>query len=481
MILQKMSKKKAIALSLFVFCVLSLNAQDYCQKTSIYFDLNKSDLKKDASKRIDSLVQTLDEDSYVMELYGYSDTLASNEYNLKLSSKRISTVKSYISRGKKIKFTFLEKNLGEDDDLNTSKDLALSRRVDIFLFPLKNNKLVFSNENERAELAIDYFEPCGICNSKPVLKGYYTEDDAGKDKIKFQTKTLENLLTVATLKLDYKACPQAGERKNDTVTFKVSAAWIDKEMTVWEPDPVKGLIYWKKSGIKPVFDTVNNIYIISSTQLFLCLCKPWNGLQIRSKLIFPDKFSPVRSYLSSGETKTKVWRTQIVENEKTDSYAGVNSFGKMDGNYYYLAGKLGDYLHSKDSSLRTGTLTKTYNMPLDAYKEFTFSDTALKIKFKKKLRPEKIGFFLKDVNGYVPVDADVSQKWIITKKPNDIAKKTKDNYQLAIVKNKKLYVVKPGLLKMKYKKRKKAYVMKINKKSYVNFKTVKTVEPEDFN
>ena len=65
------------------------------------FDFNKSALKPDGKKRVDTAVQTMkDESSLKVSVEGHTDSIGSDAYNLKLSERRAQVVKDYmVSQG----------------------------------------------------------------------------------------------------------------------------------------------------------------------------------------------------------------------------------------------------------------------------------------------------------------------------------------------------------------------------------------------
>lgn len=69
---------------------------------TVYFDFNKSTLRPDAKRKLDSLASTLRSDTQVRQAHivGYADRLGTVSYNDRLSQKRAQTVRNYlISRG----------------------------------------------------------------------------------------------------------------------------------------------------------------------------------------------------------------------------------------------------------------------------------------------------------------------------------------------------------------------------------------------
>jgi hypothetical protein len=379
-----------------------------------------------------------------------------------LSKKRILSVQTKLNLKTTIKFKYQEKNLGESKSTN---DVSLDRRVDIFIFPENNGKITLNNSNESVELPIDYFGPCGICNSKPEIKAYYNAAEASEAKIKFKTSTGEDLITAGTLKFDFKPCDPSKSNPADTITISIQADNIDPEMTVWEPDTINGVIYWKASDIKPIFDTINKRYIVRSPCRFINLDKPkYREGSNNSKIVFPEKFTTLRSHLiTTSKIRSNETKKDTLLIQKPDTSNSVVSAGKIDETYYLLNEKLKTISAKVDTNKKTFIIRKVYIVPFDLYKEFTYNDTTLKVRFKKSVKPEQFGFYLKEYNEFIPINQDIKSKYIEIKKPDT-------NYELAIIKKKKLYVIEHKKVKAKYSKKKNTLKIKFNAGNINNFK-----------
>jgi hypothetical protein len=458
---------KRLFTTLSVIACLGAAAQNYCEKTSVYFELNKSELTHQAEKKIDSLLHTLDGKSYLMELYGYSDSTATSEYNLALSKKRIESVQARIKSKSSIQFTYMEKNLGESKSV--SGDASLDRRVDIFTFPEKNKIITVNSPKESVELPIDYFEPCGICNSKPEIKSYYTAADAAKANIMYKTSSAtgqgEELISAGIIRFTSKPCSQGKLRTTETMSLILKADYIDTEMSVWEPDTINKEIYWKPSTLPLVFDTANKQYVVKSTKRFLNIAK-----KISTRIVFPKDFGSLKSSLfTTSKVRTNETTNDTLLLGKPDSTWTVLSLGKMNGTIYLLNEKL-KTLSNLGSDKKNFTQKPTYTLPFSLYQEFAYTDSTIRIKFKKKVKPEQFGYYLKDYNEFIPVSTDMKGKYIMATKPVT-------GYQLAIIKKGKLYAVDQKKMPLKYSKKKKAYKLKIKGGNITKFKQNKAWTP----
>ena len=104
---------------------------------SIYFDFDKYDLNKKALTQLDSFCRKNKNATghFEFELKGYCDNRGSDNYNYKLSDKRVATVKKFLQKwGMNIEFIISALGYGETGSLNenkTEEERSLNRRVDI--------------------------------------------------------------------------------------------------------------------------------------------------------------------------------------------------------------------------------------------------------------------------------------------------------------------------------------------------------------
>jgi OmpA-OmpF porin, OOP family len=108
----------------------------------VYFDYDKSTYITVDKPKIDHLVTLLKENKdYNVKITGYADSKGSEEYNLNLSKKRISSVVNTITTGgiKKTRIS-LQEPMGETNPAatnNTDEGRALNRRVEFELIKIK--------------------------------------------------------------------------------------------------------------------------------------------------------------------------------------------------------------------------------------------------------------------------------------------------------------------------------------------------------
>jgi OOP family OmpA-OmpF porin len=100
----------------------------------VYFDYDKSNILKVENAKIEKLVKLLkSNDNYSVDLTGNADSKGEEEYNMKLSERRIdSVVKAITKSGVKAARISKQKPLGETKPVatnDTEEGRALNRRV----------------------------------------------------------------------------------------------------------------------------------------------------------------------------------------------------------------------------------------------------------------------------------------------------------------------------------------------------------------
>ncbi len=119
-------------------------------ENSVRFDTNKSTLTSTAKANLDKLVKVFNEypDTNI-QIYGYTDSAGADDYNLKLSQQRASSVKTYLS-GKGLSASrFVTSGLGEADPVATNDTPAgksQNRRVEFAI--TANTKMVEDAKKE---------------------------------------------------------------------------------------------------------------------------------------------------------------------------------------------------------------------------------------------------------------------------------------------------------------------------------------------
>ena len=119
-------------------------------ENSVRFDTNKSTLTSSAKANLDKLVPVFNQypDTNI-QIYGYTDSTGTAEYNLKLSDQRAASVKSYLT-GKGIRNSrFTTTGLGIADPVatnDTAEGRSQNRRVEFAI--TANEKMVQDAQKE---------------------------------------------------------------------------------------------------------------------------------------------------------------------------------------------------------------------------------------------------------------------------------------------------------------------------------------------
>ena len=105
---------------------------------SIYFDLDKSDIKKEDKLKIVEAAKKLKANpSYILEIRGHADKTGPAEYNEKLSKRRSQAVIDMLTQEFGIPEDRLVRTYSGENDLLSSQDDSINRRVDFIVIKSK--------------------------------------------------------------------------------------------------------------------------------------------------------------------------------------------------------------------------------------------------------------------------------------------------------------------------------------------------------
>lgn len=87
-----------VDLSLFLGGPIAMSdAGNFCQINTIFYDLDKSNIRADAAVELDKLVQCMnDNPNFIIEIGSHTDCRATVDYNLALSNRRAKAVRAYV-------------------------------------------------------------------------------------------------------------------------------------------------------------------------------------------------------------------------------------------------------------------------------------------------------------------------------------------------------------------------------------------------
>ena len=179
---------KVFSFIFFLFAVCSAFSQE---QFSVFFDSNKSELKKSENTKLQDWIKT-HSDVKIVAINGYTDEDGSTGFNDTLAQKRVGFIFSQISGKVKIREDFKTRSFGELHNL--SKNKAENRKVSVFYIEAKD----MAREDEILGL-----------KKEPV------KDDTPKPIVNYPDKVeLENPNgTKTTYQLDVNFMKQIGEAK----------------------------------------------------------------------------------------------------------------------------------------------------------------------------------------------------------------------------------------------------------------------------
>jgi outer membrane protein OmpA-like peptidoglycan-associated protein len=129
---------KYISFLFLLFMTIAANAQR-SGEMSVHFDFDKYHLNRTAAELLDSLISSLpaNKQNTRIEIYGHCDTRGTEEYNSKLSVKRVKAVEKYLL-DKSIPLSSIIKSEGYGEqrpleDGNTEPDHQVNRRVELLV------------------------------------------------------------------------------------------------------------------------------------------------------------------------------------------------------------------------------------------------------------------------------------------------------------------------------------------------------------
>lgn len=122
-------------------------------ENSVNFDFNKASLTPTAKQNLDKLVPVFKEyPDTDIQIYGYTDSKGSDEYNLNLSKQRSAAVMNYLASKGLVSSRFKTVGMGEADpiaDNETDAGRAKNRRVEFAI--TANQKMVEDAKKEAGQ------------------------------------------------------------------------------------------------------------------------------------------------------------------------------------------------------------------------------------------------------------------------------------------------------------------------------------------
>lgn len=447
-------------------------AQNFCRRTSVFFDHDQSELTDPAKRKLDSLANVMKGKEYIVELYGHTDTTGNYNYNIKLANERMRAIEAYLRPKCTAKLTFTENNLPESNyriARDEDRNLAYNRRVDIFFIPTSEGKVQMSGNNKGSiEAPPGLFGPCGICNSTPQVSTFLTREETDRANIELETTEGDSLITAGMIMLNYKPCTGQTTKLPD-IKFKMCPGQPDPGMSLWEADTVDSKIKWVASKDSLSFDFTCGCYVFKG--------KPRKVYNVDKRFASgppppPDTFCRIipSLYFAYEQFITTDAKNLMRYNAVRDSVAigrdekklTAHAVGKVGEDYYLLTAPV-DSLPSAQHK-ESDKIVKTFSLPPNAYSKLEFSDTLLKVRCGKTAKPGQFGVYLPEYKQFIPFDS-TDGKYYYGHKP-------KAEFQYAYKKGKRLTALKNTPVKSKYSASENTERIKFRKKLRRKFRSV---------
>lgn len=461
-------RTKWIALIAVLTMWSEMDAQNFCKRTSVFFEHDASEITGPTQRRLDSLARVMKDPEYIIELYGHTDSTGSYNYNTQLAHDRMRAIEAYLRPKTNSKLVFTENNLSETNykvSGDIEKNLAFNRRVDIFLVPVSNGNVQMTGKNHgAAELPPALFGPCGICNSQPAVKTFLTHQETDAAGILLETSGGDSLITAGMIMLDYNPC--TGVSTVPSVTFRMCPGKPDPGMKLWEADTTNGKIRWVPSKDTLRFDYTTGCYVFTG--------RPGMAYNVDKRFmkdtifrIVPSKSFAYEQFVTTDERNTVKYKAEqqdSVELGRDSTKLLAHAVGKKGDDYYLLTWPVDSMPYTYYPNDRL-TNAKSYELPAEKYTKLLYSDTLLKVRCGRKAKPGQMGVYLTDYHQYIPFDS-TDGKYYYGKKPT-VA------YQYAYKKGKRLRALKTAPEHSKYTEENQTERIKFKRKERNKFRSVK--------
>ncbi len=209
-----MKHTQILTLVFFLFTIASVCATD---STNVYFDFDKSDLTKLEKQKLDEAIEThksLKFDSIVIS--GHTDFKGSVFYNLKLSERRVNTVKKHLQSNFNctLKSSFHSELIPVATN-QTYKGRADNRRVEIAWY-------------HSAKSTIPNIEPVNIVTSKKSVKKELFTDAETSLKVEDKKDNVEEILEPLTVEEETQLIKEKEQYLHNLLTEITSKPVVEK-------------------------------------------------------------------------------------------------------------------------------------------------------------------------------------------------------------------------------------------------------------
>lgn len=445
-------------MTVFTCFFLTSSAQQFCSRTMVFFDFGKSELRKDARQRLDSLMKAIGKGSYIVELSGHADSVNTEEFNMKLSEARNKAVEAYLKKKAKADMTIKIFSRGELRPYapnDSEENMAKNRRVDVYLLAVEEgNKLVFrGNKNESLEMPADFSGPCSICEELK-LQFLHNDHEARSANIPLKTTAGRELTTAGMALLSFE-CPEKSTACLPLI-LKMPYTTSARYDCISSMSLAKGG-YWEHGKASVQFDRSANAIVAADACYNL---GRWTGFNkpmadlCKHQVNFPDDLQILKTKVYTNDS---VFFTEPSRMPLTLACGSSSMFSwaSAGGSYYYYKDSWRSVLSKADNTGNCDTLF-TYNLTKNSFKPIPVSDTTVYAKLKGFNTIKSIGYYVEELDLLLPL-ANVKKT---TYSANYL------NYDHIIkFEEDKPYRVKYSDVKTKYKKGKKKLKVTIKKSS----------------
>lgn len=392
-----------LTIALFSCFALGVAAQQ-CTQTTIYFDFNKSDLKKAERKKLDSLAKAVDTNKFLIELAGHTDSVNTEEFNQKLAEARIKSVETYLKAKKKKNLVFKQFNRGESKPAvpnDSEENMAKNRRVEIYLLSVQSDKFVFQGDmNESITIPADMTTPCSVCEALKV-SFINTDKEATDAGLSMKSSSGRALTTAGMANISFD-CPEKAACLPIELTLPfptgvrfecLSAATLRKGGS-WE----KGSATFQLNSAAGTLTALETCYKMGTWTGFN---KPVDDL-CKHQVNFPADLQVA---------KTKVYADSIFYTEQGQmpltfpcgSSQSMLSWASANAQYYFLKGNWRNLITKAENTGNCDTLF-TYNLAKENYTAVPVSDTTLFVKFKGFTSVKNPAFYIEELELPLPLE-----------------------------------------------------------------------------
>ena len=440
-------RKLNFLLTFFVFLSVILyhtaTAQICDKKTTVFFESDQYAVPSVEEKKLHNLTNQFSQktDTFLLEIYAFTDSIASVDYNYKLAQNRFKSIVTYLKKNSVAYFEIIEKVRGEAAPLSsnaTEEGRAKNRRVEIFYFKISEGLITLKGKGGM-EMGVgkDFFAPCGICETNPKLTEIFNNDEAARAGVPLTTIDGCELVSAGMVNLNFN-CKERPKRDKDgkvdpkycqDVIIKMPGSKFDDEMQIWNSTPVDGqgktMSKWfRESGGQLEYDEKNKMYTLTVkfcpgntvnldkigrfVNTKACLVSDSAGVVALPELIRSRKSRRYRtgySTILSPEGKKTVTTTKF-------HYSGKGSVTFADSGMskekigYFFSGNLDNYEMECDSG-RCRRLNECwcYEIPLSAYTKIIYFQKKkdFRLKIPRKYRNYSVRLFIPAADSIIPL------------------------------------------------------------------------------